>query len=76
MERSEAGLQLWASVRDRTAVCPTCGTATARVHGRYLRQLTDTPVAGQPTRILCGCAASSAQTPLVRSGRSSSRSMG
>ncbi|MFG1990968.1 ISL3 family transposase [Actinoplanes sp. NPDC048988] len=52
MERSEAGLQLWASVRDRTAVCPTCGTATARVHGRYLRQLTDTPVAGQPTRIL------------------------
>ncbi|MBO3741786.1 ISL3 family transposase [Actinoplanes flavus] len=52
MERSNAGLQLWASVRDRTAVCPTCGTATGRVHGRYLRQLTDTPVAGQPARIL------------------------
>ncbi|MGA5520056.1 transposase family protein [Streptomyces pseudogriseolus] len=30
------------------AVCHTCGTASARVHGRYIRRLTDSAVGGRP----------------------------
>ncbi|MFF8103437.1 ISL3 family transposase [Streptomyces sp. NPDC016640] len=39
-------------VRARTsaerAVCPTCGTASARVHSRYVRRLVDNAVGGRP----------------------------
>ena len=34
-------------VRDAFGSCPSCGGATARVHGRYVRTIKDTPVAGR-----------------------------
>jgi transposase len=33
--------------RDASGSCPCCGGATARVHGRYMRTVKDTPVAGR-----------------------------
>jgi hypothetical protein len=35
-----------ARVRAASAVCPGCGTVSARVHGRYRRRLVDAAVAG------------------------------
>lgn len=35
-----------------SAICPDCGTASARVHSRYLRTLADLPWAGWPVRLL------------------------
>lgn len=35
----------------RTATCPLCGRRSARVHGRYRRQLADRPVAGRAVTI-------------------------
>jgi len=32
--------------------CPLCGAPAARVHSRYLRQLTDLPCGGQQVRLL------------------------
>jgi transposase len=34
-------------VRDACGSCPSCGGATARVHGWYVRTIKDTPVAGR-----------------------------
>jgi transposase len=33
------------------AACPACGAVSRRVHSRYERRLSDTPVAGQQTMI-------------------------
>ncbi|MGW4567831.1 transposase family protein [Streptomyces sp. NPDC004561] len=42
-------------VRARTAAeqaaCPACGTASARVHSRYVRRLADSAVGGRPALI-------------------------
>jgi transposase len=48
-----------------TAACPACGQASARVHSRYTRTLTDLPWHGRPVRLVlevrkffcdaCGC---------------------
>lgn len=64
----EAGRRIVIEARSgrARAACPDCGTESARVHGRYHRQLTDTALAGRPVvirllvrRLLCrqaGCA--------------------
>jgi transposase len=36
------------------AACPACGTWSSRVHGRYVRQLRDSPVGGRPVLIRLG----------------------
>ena len=36
----------------RTASCPHCGTASARIHNRYRRKLADLPWEGVPVRIV------------------------
>jgi len=35
-----------------TAVCPTCGHVTRRVHSRYQRKPSDLPVSGRPVRLV------------------------
>ena len=35
-----------------TSLCPACGTVCGRIHSRYLRRLTDLPLAGRPVRLL------------------------
>ncbi|WP_432838459.1 ISL3 family transposase [Dactylosporangium sp. CA-092794] len=49
----EAGSQIVIEARSRRdqAACPDCGTASARVHGRYHRRLADTALAGRPVVI-------------------------
>ena len=49
--RDPAGVVIEASVAALTAVCPGCGTAASRVHGRYQRRLRDGPLAGMPATI-------------------------
>ena len=36
----------------RTAVCPSCGTASSRIQSRYTRTLRDLPSVGHPIRLL------------------------
>jgi DNA-directed RNA polymerase subunit N (RpoN/RPB10) len=40
-----------ASTSDRPAACPACGTASARVHSRYHRRLSDTAIADREVLI-------------------------
>jgi len=35
-----------------TAMCPTCGHETKRVHSRYQRKPSDLPVSGRPVRLV------------------------
>lgn len=35
----------------KTSRCPGCGAASARIHSRYQRRLTDLPIASKPVRI-------------------------
>jgi transposase len=51
VERDPGGIVIDASVAAATAECPSCGTAAARVHGRYQRVLHDAPLAGTPVAI-------------------------
>ena len=36
----------------KASPCPRCGESSERVHSRYLRHLTDLPLAGRPVRIV------------------------
>ncbi|MGF1472496.1 MAG: ISL3 family transposase [Rubrobacteraceae bacterium] len=45
------GLTLHASTIGGVAVCPLCGQASRRIHGRYARTLADLPWCGIPVRI-------------------------
>src|ERR1700722_9725317 len=50
--QSEAGdLVITARPALRTAACPACGSASARVHSTYQRFLADLPSSGQTVRI-------------------------
>jgi transposase len=48
VERTSAGVRIWACTRAETASCPSCGVLSGRVHSRYDRKLDDAPVAGRP----------------------------
>ncbi|MDT3397674.1 transposase family protein [Streptomyces sp. B1866] len=43
----EDAVAVAARAAGREAVCPCCGTASGRVHGRYRRRLADLAVAGR-----------------------------
>jgi zinc-finger of transposase IS204/IS1001/IS1096/IS1165 len=47
-------VQIWAHARARTAVCPHCGRASARVHSRYQRRLADAALGGRRLVIRLG----------------------
>jgi transposase len=49
--RDSGGVVFEARAAGASAVCPGCGTQSARVHGRYQRSLTDMALAGQPVLI-------------------------
>ncbi|MEU5847909.1 ISL3 family transposase [Saccharopolyspora shandongensis] len=49
IERTGAGVHVWARVKAEDGVCPTCGGRSRRAHSRYDRRLADGSVAGQPT---------------------------
>ena len=36
----------------KTCSCPSCGASSKRVHSRYLRRLSDLPLAGRPVRLV------------------------
>jgi transposase len=40
-----------ASATASSAICPRCGTSSRRIHSRYVRTLTDKPLAGRPFRL-------------------------
>lgn len=44
-------LHIMLCCRRRSALCPGCGTAGTRVHGRYRRQLGDLPCHGHRVRL-------------------------
>ncbi|WP_369228721.1 ISL3 family transposase (plasmid) [Streptomyces sp. R39] len=45
-ERTGGGITLHARVRAADGLCPHCGRPSGRVHGRYLRRLSDAAVSG------------------------------
>ena len=51
VETEAAGLLMVARPALPTAACPTCGSASARVHSTYKRFLADLPAHGQAVRI-------------------------
>jgi len=51
MQSEAGGLVISARPASRTAACPTCGSASARVHSTYQRSLADLPSHGQAVRI-------------------------
>ncbi|MEW1660642.1 ISL3 family transposase [Streptomyces sp. NPDC093707] len=46
VERTVSGITLHARVRAADGRCPHCGSSSGRVHGRYLRRLSDAAVSG------------------------------
>jgi transposase len=36
----------------KASPCPACGTSSERIHSRYLRRITDLPMAGRPVRLV------------------------
>jgi Transposase/zinc-finger of transposase IS204/IS1001/IS1096/IS1165/IstB-like ATP binding protein len=36
----------------RSSLCPRCGTSSGRIHSRYLRRVSDLPLAGRPVRLV------------------------
>lgn len=44
-------MKIWAYTKTEQVDCPRCGVASARVHRRYERRLTDAAVGGQPVEI-------------------------
>lgn len=51
IESDAAALLIVARPATRTAMCPACGTVSARVHSRYRRSLSDLPSQGRVVRI-------------------------
>ena len=49
--RVDGVIEIEASARGSTAVCPGCGERSRRVHSRYERRLADAAAGGQPVRI-------------------------
>jgi transposase len=49
---SSTTVQILAHTTTFSQPCPTCGTASARVHSRYLRRLRDLPAADQSLELL------------------------
>lgn len=53
---SDRGVMLTVSSRRRTARCPLCQQRSTRVHSRFVRQLTDLPLAQYCVRLeVYGC---------------------
>jgi transposase len=54
VEGIEAAEEITLTLRtvSRTAVCPSCGTASSRIQSRYTRTLRDLPSVGHPIRLL------------------------
>ncbi|MFJ6141951.1 ISL3 family transposase, partial [Kitasatospora sp. NPDC092286] len=50
VERTIGGITMHARARAADAACPHCGSASGRVHGRYLRRLSDAAISG--TRVV------------------------
>lgn len=46
VERTVGGITLHARARATDGQCPHCGSSSRRVHGRYLRRLSDAAVSG------------------------------
>ncbi|WP_207954744.1 ISL3 family transposase [Saccharopolyspora elongata] len=51
IERSGAGVLVWARVKADDGICPSCGGRSRRVHSRYDRGLADVSMAGQPVTL-------------------------
>src|ERR1035437_3752558 len=51
VETEAEGLLILARPASTTAVCPTCGSASARIHSTYRRMLADLPAQGRAVRI-------------------------
>lgn len=51
IDRTSAGVRVWARVDADGACCWSCGAHAWRVHSRYERTLADLPVAGQPVAL-------------------------
>ena len=51
VETEAEGLLILARPASATAVCPTCGFASARIHSTYRRMLADLPAQGRAVRI-------------------------
>src|ERR1035437_1171295 len=51
VETEAEGLLILARPASTTAVCPTCGSASARIHSTYRRMLGDLPAQGRAGRI-------------------------
>src|ERR1035437_247921 len=51
VETEAEGLLILARPTSTTAVCPTCGSASARIHSTYRRMLADLPAQGRAVRI-------------------------
>ncbi len=47
-----AAITLTLRTTSPTAACPTCGTASSRIHSRYTRTLQDLPSGGRPVRLI------------------------
>ena len=47
-----SGLVLKVQAASETSRCPGCGAASARIHSRYQRRLTDLPISNKPVRIV------------------------
>lgn len=48
VEKTPAGVLIWARVKAEAGICPSCGGRSRRVHSRYDRKLADGSMAGQP----------------------------
>jgi transposase len=46
-EQTDTSVLIWGSAQGETAVCPACGTVSARVHSRYGRTLADVAMGGR-----------------------------
>jgi len=44
-------IRITAQARATGATCPACGTSSDRMHSRYQRHLTDTPLGGYQVRL-------------------------
>ena len=51
IDRTSAGVRVWARVDADGSSCWSCGARAWRVHSRYERTLADLPVAGQPVAL-------------------------
>ena len=54
IERLAGQVVITAAAIGREGRCPGCGTSSTRVHSRYRRRVTDTPIGGTPVAITLG----------------------